>query len=55
VNDDRASDALDLAVRALDEAMRDGATEAEALVIGEDAALTRFANSQIHQNVARRT
>src|SRR4029450_10558310 len=35
-----------------DEAMRDGATEAEALVIGEDAALTRFANSQIHQNVA---
>jgi PmbA protein len=52
VNDDRASDALDLAVRALDEAMRDGATEAEALVIGEDAALTRFANSQIHQNVA---
>jgi predicted Zn-dependent protease len=52
VNDDRAGDALELAERALDEAMRDGATEAEALVIGEDAALTRFANSQIHQNVA---
>ncbi len=52
VNDDRSRDALDLAERALDEAMRDGATEAEALVIGEDAALTRFANSQIHQNVA---
>jgi PmbA protein len=52
VNDDRARDALDLAERALDEAMRDGATEAEALVIGEDDALTRFANSQIHQNVA---
>ena len=32
--------------------MRAGATEAEALVIAEDAALTRFANSQIHQNVA---
>jgi predicted Zn-dependent protease len=29
-----------------------GATEAEALVIAEDAALTRFANSEIHQNVA---
>ena len=28
------------------------ATEAEALVMREDAALTRFANSQIHQNVA---
>jgi predicted Zn-dependent protease len=32
--------------------MREGATEAEALVMTEDAALTRFANSQIHQNVA---
>ena len=31
---------------------RDGATEAEALVMADDAALTRFANSQIHQNVA---
>ncbi|HEY7702791.1 MAG TPA: DNA gyrase modulator, partial [Candidatus Limnocylindrales bacterium] len=50
--DDRAQDALDLAERALDEAMREGATEAEALVLAEDAALTRFANSQIHQNVA---
>jgi predicted Zn-dependent protease len=52
VIDDRAQDALDLAERALDEAMREGATEAEALVLAEDAALTRFANSQIHQNVA---
>jgi PmbA protein len=52
VNDDRARDALDLAERALAEAMRDGPTEAEALVIAEDASLTRFANSQIHQNVA---
>src|SRR5690349_9788829 len=32
--------------------MVDGVTEAEALVIAEDEALTRFANSQIHQNVA---
>ena len=52
VNDDRARDALDLARRALDAAMREGATEAEALVLAEDASLTRFANSQIHQNVA---
>ena len=29
-----------------------GATEAEALVSADDAALTRFANSEIHQNVA---
>ena len=29
-----------------------GATEAEVLVNAEDAALTRFANSEIHQNVA---
>ena len=29
-----------------------GATEAEVLVMAEDAALTRFANSEIHQNVA---
>jgi PmbA protein len=52
VNDERARDALDLAERALGYATREGATEAEALVIAEDAALTRFANSQIHQNVA---
>jgi PmbA protein len=52
VNDERAQDALDLAERALAAAMRAGATEAEAVVIAEDAALTRFANSQIHQNVA---
>jgi predicted Zn-dependent protease len=52
VNDERARDALDLAERALARAMRAGATEAEALVVAEDAALTRFANSQIHQNVA---
>ncbi len=52
MNDDRASDALALAEAALTEAMRDGVTEAEALVMAEDSALTRFANSEIHQNVA---
>ena len=52
MNDDRARDALALAERALAAAEREGPTEAEALVMAEDAALTRFANSQIHQNVA---
>jgi PmbA protein len=52
MNDDRARDALALAERALAHAEREGATECEALVMAEDAALTRFANSQIHQNVA---
>jgi len=52
MNDDRARDALDLAERVLAHAEREGASEAEALVMAEDAALTRFANSQIHQNVA---
>src|SRR5689334_15934604 len=52
MNDDRAADALSLAERTLDLSMKAGASEAEALVMAEDAALTRFANSQIHQNVA---
>jgi predicted Zn-dependent protease len=52
VNDERAHDALALAERALAHAERERPTEAEALVMTEDAALTRFANSQIHQNVA---
>jgi PmbA protein len=52
MNDERAHDALALAERALAHAMDAGASEAEALVMAEDAALTRFANSQIHQNVA---
>ena len=47
---DRA--ALELAERVLEQATRTGVTEAEALVMREDGALTRFANSQIHQNVA---
>ena len=52
MNDQRAHDALALAERVLAQAMREGATEAEALVTTENAALTRFANSQIHQNVS---
>jgi predicted Zn-dependent protease len=52
MNDDRAEDALALAEAALAHAEREGATEVEALVMAEDAALTRFANSEIHQNVA---
>jgi PmbA protein len=43
---------LPLAEQVLDHAMREGATEAEVLVVADDAALTRFANSEIHQNVA---
>jgi len=52
MNDDRARDALALAERVLAHAEREGVSESEALVMSEDAALTRFANSQIHQNVA---
>jgi predicted Zn-dependent protease len=43
---------LALAERALGYAQAVGATEAEALVSADDARLTRFANSEIHQNVA---
>jgi PmbA protein len=46
------SSILALAERALAAAQGAGATEAEALVSAEDARLTRFANSEIHQNVA---
>jgi PmbA protein len=52
MNDERAQDALRLAEAALADALRQGVTEAEALVTTEDSALTRFANSEIHQNVA---
>lgn len=52
MNHDRAADALAIAEAALAHALRAGATEAEALVMTDEAALTRFANSQIHQNVA---
>ena len=43
---------LAIAETVLGLAERDGATEAEVLVMGDDSALTRFANSEIHQNVA---
>ena len=52
MDDDRGRDSLALAEAALALATRDGVTEAEALVTAEDSALTRFANSEIHQNVA---
>ena len=52
MNDERAHDSVALAERALAFAEAAGASEAEVLVMAEDAALTRFANSQIHQNVA---
>jgi len=50
--DDRAAAALAVAEDVVARALAAGATEAEALVTSEDAALTRFANSEIHQNVA---
>jgi PmbA protein len=47
--------ALALADEVLGRALKLGATEAEVLVIAGDSALTRFANSEIHQNVAERS
>jgi predicted Zn-dependent protease len=47
--------ALGLAEDVLGRALRVGATEAEVLVVAGDSALTRFANSEIHQNVAERS
>ncbi len=44
--------ALRLAEHIVRQAEASGAGEAEALVVAGDAALTRFANSEIHQNVA---
>ncbi|HEX2625702.1 MAG TPA: DNA gyrase modulator, partial [Candidatus Limnocylindrales bacterium] len=46
--------ALELAEEVLGRALRIGATEAEVLVTAGDSSLTRFANSEIHQNVAER-
>ena len=43
---------LGLAEEAIELAATEGATQAEALVTADDSALTRFANSEIHQNVA---
>ncbi len=47
--------ALQLAEEVLERALRVGASEAEVLVIAGDSALTRFANNEIHQNVAERS
>ena len=54
VSREEDADALALAERTLGMAMAAGAGEAEVLVMREDGALTRFANSEIHQNVAQR-
>lgn len=43
---------LALAAEVVARAERAGATEAEVLLTAQDAALTRFANSEIHQNVS---
>jgi PmbA protein len=53
-DDDRLDTAqlLALAERVLAYAEGAGASEAEVLVAADDASLTRFANSEIHQNVA---
>ena len=45
-------EALRLARRVVEAAEAAGASEAEALVVAGESALTRFANSEIHQNVA---
>jgi predicted Zn-dependent protease len=55
VNADDSQAALALAEEVLERALRIGATEAEVLVMAGDSALTRFANSEIHQNVAERS
>jgi predicted Zn-dependent protease len=49
------TDRLAIADAALRHAERAGATEAEVLISADDSALTRFANSEIHQNVAETT
>ena len=48
----RSDVGLELAERALGYAEQHGADQVEVLYLGEDSALTRFANSEIHQNVA---
>jgi predicted Zn-dependent protease len=55
VGSDDPPAALALAEEVLERATRVGATEAEVLVVAGDSALTRFANNEIHQNVAERS
>jgi PmbA protein len=52
VSAERVGSLVDIAQTLLRHAAAEGATQAEALVLGTDSALTRFANSEIHQNVA---
>ena len=52
VTETQTLDSLAIAERAVELALAAGATQAEALVMRTDEALTRFANSQIHQNVS---
>jgi predicted Zn-dependent protease len=52
---DGPESALALAEEVLERAIRGGATEAEVLLTADDSSLTRFANSEIHQNVAERS
>ena len=52
MTDEPSIDPLKVAERAASLATAAGATEAEALVSADRAQLTRFANSEIHQNVA---
>ncbi len=47
-----AAEWLGLAEQVLELAARAGASQAEVVLQADDAALTRFANSEIHQNVA---
>jgi PmbA protein len=47
-----ADDRLAVAERAVSMALDAGASQAEAVVMRTDSALTRFANNEIHQNVA---
>ena len=46
------ADGLDIAERAVAMALEAGASQAEALVLRTRSALTRFANNELHQNVA---
>ena len=46
------ADGLAIAERAVAMALERGASQAEALVMRTVSALTRFANNEIHQNVA---
>ncbi len=55
VSADDPQSALALAEEVLERALRVGASEAEVLVMAGDSALTRFANNEIHQNVAERS